>query len=66
MVDNPLWKLRACGRNLLDDHIKGGKHTAADVIAKAQALLSEPELLWGLAMLAAIRRTFHLAGGELI
>ena len=25
--------------------IAGGKHTAADVVAKAQAVLSEPELL---------------------
>jgi hypothetical protein len=30
---------------LLHDHIDGGKHTAADVVAKAQAVLSEPELL---------------------
>jgi hypothetical protein len=30
---------------LLDDHINGGKHTAADVAAKAQSVLSEPELL---------------------
>ena len=30
---------------LLDDHIAGGKHSAADVVAKAQAVLSEPELL---------------------
>jgi hypothetical protein len=48
MVDNPLWEI--CERvaevqTLLDDHIKGGKHTAAEVVAKAQAVLSEPELL---------------------
>jgi|HubBroStandDraft_6_1064221.scaffolds.fasta_scaffold74300_2 hypothetical protein len=30
---------------LLDDHIAGGKHSAADVVAKAQAVLSESELL---------------------
>jgi hypothetical protein len=30
---------------LLDDHIAGGKHTAADVVAKAQAILTESELL---------------------
>jgi hypothetical protein len=30
---------------LLDDHVAGGKHSAADVIAKAQAVLSESELL---------------------
>jgi hypothetical protein len=32
-------------QSLLDDHIAGGKHTAADVVAKAQAVLSETELL---------------------
>ena len=30
---------------LLHDHIEGGKHSAADVIAKAQAVLSKAELL---------------------
>jgi hypothetical protein len=30
---------------LLDDHIADGKHSAADVVAKAQAVLSEAELL---------------------
>jgi hypothetical protein len=30
---------------VLHDHIQGGKHTAADVVAKAQAVLSESELL---------------------
>jgi hypothetical protein len=29
----------------LDDHIAGGKHSAADVVAKAQTVLSAPELL---------------------
>jgi hypothetical protein len=29
----------------LDDHVAGGKHSAADVVAKAQAVLSETELL---------------------
>ena len=32
-------------QTLLDDHLAGGKHTAVDVIAKAQAILSEPALL---------------------
>ena len=31
-------------RTLLDDHIAGGEHTAADVVAKARAILSEPAL----------------------
>jgi hypothetical protein len=48
MTDNPVWEI--CERMaevqaLLDDHIAGGKHTAADVVAKAQAVLLEPELL---------------------
>jgi hypothetical protein len=30
---------------LLDDHVRGGKHTAAEVVAKAQAVLSERQLL---------------------
>jgi hypothetical protein len=30
---------------LLDDHLAGGKHSAADVVAKAQGILSEPALL---------------------
>ena len=30
---------------LLHNHIECGKHSAADVVAKAQAVLSEPELL---------------------
>jgi hypothetical protein len=48
MVDNPLWEICervAEVRALLDDDIAGGKHSAADVVAKAQAVLSEPELL---------------------
>ncbi len=48
MVDNPTWEI--CERvaevqALLDDHIAGGKHSASDVVAKAQSVLSEPELL---------------------
>ena len=30
---------------LLHDHIECGRHTAVDVVAKAQAVLSGPELL---------------------
>ena len=33
---------------LLDDHIAGGKHSAAAVVAGAQAVLSEIELLRGM------------------
>ena len=47
MVDNPVWEI--CERvaevqALLHDHIECGKHSAADVVAKAQAVLSEAEL----------------------
>jgi hypothetical protein len=40
-----IWERVAEVQALLDDHIAGGKHSAADVVAKAQAVLSEPELL---------------------
>ena len=47
MVDNPIWDI--CERvaevqALLHDHIECGKHSAADVVAKAQAVLSEAAL----------------------
>jgi hypothetical protein len=29
----------------LDDHVAGGENSAADVVAKTQAVLSEPDLL---------------------
>jgi hypothetical protein len=48
MVDNPLWvicELVAKVQALLDDHVVGDKHSAAEGVAKAQAVLSEPELL---------------------
>jgi hypothetical protein len=45
MVDNPVWAI--CERvaevqDLLHDHVECGKHSAADVVAKAQAILSPP------------------------
>jgi hypothetical protein len=45
LVDNQVWEI--CERlaevqALLDDHIACGKHSAAEVVAKAQAVLSEP------------------------
>jgi hypothetical protein len=48
MADNPLWEI--CERvaevqALLHDHIECGKHSAADVVVKAHAILSEPELI---------------------
>jgi hypothetical protein len=48
MPDNSVWAI--CERvaeiqALLDDHVAGGKHTAADLVAKAQAVLTEPDLL---------------------
>jgi hypothetical protein len=48
MVDNPVWTI--CERvaevqAMLHDHIECGKRSTADVVAKAQAVLSESELL---------------------
>ena len=48
MVGNPTWAI--CERvaevqTLLHDHLKCGKHTAADVVAKVEAVLSEHALL---------------------
>jgi hypothetical protein len=48
MASNPVWEI--CERMaevqaLLHDHAECGKHSAADVVAKAQAVLTEPELL---------------------
>jgi len=45
---NPVWEICehvAEIQALLDDYLAGGKHTAADVVAKAQAVLSEAVLL---------------------
>jgi hypothetical protein len=60
MADNPVWAI--CERvakvqALLHDHVECGKHSAADVVAKAQAVLSEPELLRRYSMSATSRRT---------
>jgi hypothetical protein len=47
-VSNPVWEICehvAEVQAQLDDHIACGKHSAADVVAKAQAVLSEPQLL---------------------
>ena len=48
MVSNPVWEI--CERvaevqALLDDHLASGKHSAADVVTKAHAVLSKAELL---------------------
>jgi len=58
MVDNPVWKV--CERvaevqALLDDHLAGGEHSAADVVAKVQAVLSEAELVRALGVFWAWR-----------
>jgi hypothetical protein len=48
MASNPVWEIRermAEVQTLLHDDAQCGEHTAADVVAKAQAVLSEPELL---------------------
>jgi hypothetical protein len=48
MASNPVWEICehvAEVQALLRDHIECGKYSAADVVAKAEALLSESELL---------------------
>jgi hypothetical protein len=47
MADNPTWEIceRVAEVQALLDDFAGGEHTAADVVAKAQALLSESALL---------------------
>ena len=48
MATNPVWEICehvAEVQAMLHDHIECGKYSAADVIAKAEAVLSEFELL---------------------
>jgi len=48
MASNPVWEICehvAELQALLHDHIECGKYSTADVVAKAEALLSESELL---------------------
>ena len=48
MVSNPVWEICehvAVVQALLHDHDEGGKHSPADVIARAQAVLSDSKLL---------------------
>jgi hypothetical protein len=48
MASNPVWEICehvAEVQALLDDHIKGGKYSSADVVAKAEQVLSEAVLL---------------------
>ena len=63
MADNPVWEI--CERMaevqaLLHDHAECGKHSAADVVAKAQAVLTEPELLRAMFDVGTYRRTRRL------
>jgi hypothetical protein len=48
MASNPVWEICehvAEVQTMLHDHIECGKYSAADVVAKAEAVLSEAELL---------------------
>jgi hypothetical protein len=47
MASNPMWAIceRVAEVQALLDGLAGGKHTPADVLANAQAILSEPALL---------------------
>ena len=58
MATNPVWEI--CERMaevqaLLHDHAECGKHSAADVVAKAQAVLSEPSCCGRCSMSATSR-----------
>ena len=60
MASNPVWEI--CERvaevqALLHDHAECSEHNAADVVAKAQAILSEPELLRAMFDVGYSRRT---------
>ena len=60
MADNPVWEICECVAELqalLDDHVAGGKHSAPEVVAKAQAVLSEAELLRVMFEVGYSRRT---------
>jgi hypothetical protein len=48
MASNPVWEICehvAEVQAMLHDHIERGRYSAADVVAKAEAVLSEAELL---------------------
>jgi hypothetical protein len=48
MASNPVWEICehvAEVQAMLHDHIECGKYSAADVVAKAEVVLSEAELL---------------------
>ena len=48
MATNPVWEICehvAKVQAMLHDHIECGKYSAADVVAKAETVLSEAELL---------------------
>ena len=45
MVDNPVWEICECVAEvqaLLDDHIAGGKHSAADVVRRCKRSCRKP------------------------
>jgi hypothetical protein len=48
---------------LRDDHLASGKHSAADVVARAQAVLSEAELLRAICRLT--RRRINVPARQL-
>jgi len=47
---------------VLHDHIECGKHSAADVVAEAQAVLSESELLWAMSVIYRPIRRHRIDG----
>ena len=60
MADNPVWAIRqrvAEVQALRDDHVAGGKYSAADAVARAPQVLSEPSYCRPCSMSATSRRT---------
>ena len=60
MVNNPVWEICEHVAELqvpLDDHLAGGKHSAVDVVARSQAVLTEAAATGRCSMSATSRRT---------
>jgi hypothetical protein len=60
MFNNPVWEICEHVAEVqvpLDDHLGGGKHSALDVVARAQAVLTEAAATGRCLMSATSRRT---------
>jgi hypothetical protein len=60
MVNNPVWEICEHVAEVqvpLDDHLAGGKHSAVDVVARSQAVLTEAAATGRCSTSATSRRT---------